>query len=128
MTQTSFINVDLELFSKEDLSSIAEELKGKIYPLTNEFIEGTYNLAFECSLNELEPSVVLEEFISLLNSLSAESKALLAECSQKVFDVGYDSGYESFVSHVVSNSLLSKIVDLGFELRLTVYQLESRDD
>ena len=128
MTQTSFINVDLELFSKEDLSSISEELAGKIYPLTSEFIEGEYNLAFECSLNDEDPSKVINEFIQLLNSLSDESKALLATCSKRTFDIGYDSGDEGFVTHTLTQNLLSNVLALGFDIKITLYPLDNSEN
>lgn len=127
MIKTSFINVDLELLSNENLLPIAEELKGKVFLLTNEYIDSEYNLAFECSTNEEEPLPVIEKFITILNSLSPKSKKLLKTCSKRIFDIGYDSGEDGFISNSIPCSLLSEIVDLGFELKITVYQLDKGD-
>ncbi|AUM14731.1 hypothetical protein [Ketobacter alkanivorans] len=128
MIRTSFINVDLELYSKEDLSSIASELKGRIYPLTNEYVDDVYNLAFECSMNDQEPSVVLEKFLALLDQLSDESALLLASCDKKMFDIGYDSGDDGFVSNNISNELLRKVTALGFDIKVTVYPISESDE
>ncbi|WP_444924459.1 hypothetical protein ACJJH9_04510 [Microbulbifer sp. DLAB2-AF] len=127
MTQTSFINVDLELFSVEDLSSIGRELKEKIYPLTDQFVDGEYNLAFECSMNSDNPADVLEVFIQLLDSLSSESKALVSRCSRRIFDIGYDSGDEGHVTNLLSQDLLRNVVELGFDIKFTLYALDAND-
>ena len=128
MIKTSFINVDLELHSEEALLTIVEELKGKIIILTNDYIGSEYNLVFECSVNNNDPVPVIEKFINLLNSLSKKSKILLNKCSRKIFDIGYDSGEEGFISNCIPCSLLSKIVDLGFEMKITVYQLDKNEE
>lgn len=118
----------MELSSKEDLSKIALELKGKIYPLQNDVEKEIYYLAFECSLNEDEPKQVIEEFIELLNSLTGVSKKLLANCHQKVLDIGYESGEEGAITNTLSNALLTRVVEYGFDINVTLYPVDKSDE
>lgn len=126
MKKPTYINTDLELSSKEDLSSIAKELGNNIYVLLNEKINDEYQLNFECSLKsdkDDEPYYLhaLTQFLDLMDSLSDESKEKLATCHRRVLDIGYDSGSTGFLYTNIPNKLLARIVQSGFDLNVSIY-------
>jgi hypothetical protein len=121
MEKPNFINVDLELSSDKDLSLIATELKSHIFILEEGFNGSEFILRFECSLNKTKPEPVLKEFIRLIHALSAEATALLGSTTQKIFDVGFDSGHHHQFTASISNAVLHELSSLGFEMVITIY-------
>ncbi len=123
METPNFINVDLELSSENDLSLIANELKGRIFILDEGFSGSEFSLRFECSLNETQPEPVLKEFIKLIRTLSNEAMALLGSTTQKIVDIGFDSGNQYQFATRISNTLLNELSSLGFEIVITIYPI-----
>ena len=126
MERPTYINTDLELSSKEDLSSIASELGNRIYVLVNEKVNNEYRLNFECSLEgykDGEPLHLqtLAELLNIIDSLSKESKNKLAICHRRVLDIGYDSAPKGFLYTNIPNAILARIVNLGFDLNVSIY-------
>ena len=124
MIKTSFINVDLELSSVESLASLAEELYGKIFVLQNGFVGAEYQLAFECLIDEAEASSVFEVFLTLIESLSSDSKDKISRCSSRVLDIGYESGEDGIVTNLLSGALLAQVAGYGFGINITVYPID----
>ena len=128
MVQTSFINVDIELSSIEDLSIIAKELEGQIFLLQNEFEDDIYRLSFECSLSDETASSVIERFLSLLDSLTAEQKMLIANCSSRILDIGYESGDKAITTNLLPASLLRRLSEYEINLVITLYPLDQENE
>ncbi len=127
METPNFINVDLELSSENDLSLIASELKDRIFILDEGFSGSEFSLRFECSLNETQPEPVLKEFIKLIRTLSNEAMALLGSTTQKIVDIGFDSGNQYQFTTRISNTVLSELSSLGFEIVITIYPQSCRE-
>ncbi len=123
METANFINVDLELSSDNDLSLIASELKGRVFILDEGFTGSEFSLRFECSLNETQPEPVLKEFIKLIRTLSDEAMALLGSTTQKIVDIGFDSGNQYQFTTRISNAVLNELSSLGFEIVITIYPI-----
>lgn len=121
---TEFINVDMVLYSKEDLSPIADELAERALILQNAFYDGEYKLAFECAHEEYQSAVVIDTFIKLLDELSPQTKALLARCTKKMLDIGYNSGRAGIVYDHIRVGQLKKLFEYGLDLNVTIYPLE----
>ena len=127
MIKTSFINVDLELFSKESLAPLAEELHGRIFILQNGIIDEMYQLAFECLFDGTDAGSVLESFLMLIESLSEASKDKLSKCSSRVLDIGYESGEVGIITNTLSATLLSQVAGFGFDINITVYPVDTTE-
>lgn len=128
MEPTSFINVDLELSSKENLAGIENELGKRVFVLQSGFESGDYILNFECSLNETDAVVVIEELLSLIESLSSESKLKLAACHKRVLDIGYDSGTEGVAYNNIPLAMLNRVIANGFDLGISVYPIDNSNE
>lgn len=129
MSKPTYINIDLELSSIEDLSFIADELGNKIFVLLNEKVGEEYRLNFECHLKNHEDEEplylkTLTNFLNFIDELSENSKSKLSKCHRKVLDIGYYSGSIGFLYTSVPNSLLSRIVNSGFDLNISIYGYE----
>lgn len=119
-----FINVDFELTSQHELSSLFYELKDKVDILTNEKIDNEYHLCFE--LRTLEESIdgpekLITSFVDLIDSLSDQSKKAISNCSKRVIDLGFNSGNEGWLYSSIPSQALKIISDSGFQLNISIY-------
>lgn len=121
-----FINVDFELSSLKDFSSLINELAKKIEVLFNEKIENNHHLNFEYSISgpDAEPHKIISMFFDDLEVLSNSSKKIIEECDKKVIDIGYNSGTEGWQYNMLPSVVLKKISDNGFQLNISIYGIE----
>lgn len=121
-----FINVDFELSSLKDFSSLINELAEKIEVLFNERVENHHHLNFEYSISDsdAEPHKIINIFFDDLERLSNDSKKIIEECNKKVIDIGYNSGTEGWQYNMLPSIVLKKISDNGFQLNISIYGVE----
>ena len=94
-----FLNLDIVLYSAEDLSYLHDELKDKVLILHNGFIEENkqkcYLLTFEADLDtdiSNASNLITLHLCEIINDLSVRSRQLWNQCDRKIFDYGYQSG------------------------------------
>lgn len=130
-----FINLDLELYSKEDLTLLHDELKDRVFILHNGFIkvegEKYYLLSLESNLDYdyLNSSDVIDKLTlnicELITKLSPESRQLWDNCYQKIFNYGYESGVKPFpFSNQLFADTIKKIASLDGSVKITIYPMK----
>ncbi|MDH0144607.1 hypothetical protein [Aquipseudomonas alcaligenes] len=129
MPPASYITLDVDLISSEDLSPLASYLEEGTFVLGHQQAEGLFYLSFEPSyLSESEntPENSARLILELLQSLPAELRILWESASSKVFNFGFDSGVSPppYISHL-SPETLGKIAALGAGMEITIYQHDS---
>lgn len=123
-TKPEFINLDLDISSTKDLAPLAKFLNETAYLLSHETVEETDHITVEATLgNErLTPHESVEKMLALIDSLPEPLAGLFTEADQRVFDFGFDGGYDSSPFRgELSPDLLKRIVELHISLRFTVY-------
>jgi hypothetical protein len=123
-----FLNVDLELESKESLDLIAQEFGDKIHVLHNGPLQDIpYLLAVEVYAgDDRDPESIIEAFCDLIEDLPAKGKASWRKCTARRFDIGIESGTgatKQFGALCLSMSprTLKRISALSAEVVITVY-------
>jgi len=121
----SFINLDLELESSEELVALEEELRSGAYVLYSGPVPGGYRLALEPlivgTLNG-DPTSCTEHFLSKLEALSGTAHAKFLKCHSRIFDYGFDGGLEANpIQTDLCSRTLARMVALGIDLRITTY-------
>lgn len=130
--EISFINLDLELYSKKDLTLLHNELKDKAFILYNDFIEYKaekyYLLSLESNLdydniNSIDAIEKLTlDLCTLITSSSPKSRQLWDNCEEKIFNYGYESGLKPFpFSNQLSALAIKKIASLDGSVKVTIY-------
>lgn len=120
----TFLNVDFEFVSDDDLTVIADSYQHQLLILLSQKLDNAYHLSFEM-LSQTSVNVLLAEFFEWLATLPDEHQALLLNSRQKVIDIGFESGEGDRWVTTISPPLLQKIADGGFELLITVYPMDS---
>src|SRR5271154_5808736 len=89
-----FLNVDLELESKESLDLIAQEFGDRVHVLHNGPLQDIpHLLALEIYAgDDQDPESIIEAFCDLIEALSAKGKASWRKSTARRFDIGIESG------------------------------------
>ena len=123
-----FLNVDLELESKESLDLIAQAFGDKVHVLHNGPLQDIpYLLALEVYAgDDHDPESIIEAFCDLIDDLPAKAKASWRKCTARRFDIGIESGTgvaKRFGALCLSLSpqTLKRVSALSAEAVITVY-------
>ena len=130
-----FINLDLEIWSLEDLSFLQNEIKNKVLIIHNDIRERAgiqyYFLCLEADLdldNSLYPNaseILTVHLCQTIVNLSPQSRQLWNNCDRKIFNYGYQSGVEPFCySDRLSSSAIARIANLNASIEITIYSSE----
>ena len=127
----NFLNLDLEIESRSDLSALAQHMGEQVLVLFNGATERGFRLALEPIIETAlsrNPQACLNHFVTLLRSLPVELTAIWNDCTSRVFDYGFDGGFESPPQNttICANSLL-QIANLGADVRITIYPFQAEE-
>jgi hypothetical protein len=125
ISPANFLNLDLEMESRSDLSSLAEYFARAGVVLYNGPCPNGYRLAVEPDIEGSsgpDAEVCTKHFIALASSLPEHLYAAWRDCVLRVFDYGFVGGIESTpVSMSISPESLQLLVQLGVGVRVTIY-------
>ena len=120
-----FLNLDLELNSRSDLSPLAKHLKRTSAILYNGPSGNGFRLCAEPIVGGrfcTSPRICTTFFLDALKALPPRLAALLSSCSSRFFDYGFEGGLQSKPLYVtLPASHLARIARLGAQVRVTVY-------
>ena len=123
-TVTNYINTDLVLISTEDLTALAEALEvNGVSPLhVTHGDNGRWYATFETNAPHIEPEPNIAAMLDAIDSLIEPLRSIWDRCSLREFNMGYECGAEPWgFNQGLSAQLLSRLVDTGATLRITLY-------
>ena len=89
-----FLNVDLDLWSEEDLSPLAQALEPHAYAMERPAGRISFELGEAVSPEDPEPLIL--EFVRIVKRLPTEPQGVWDRASRRVFDIGIQSGHRPF--------------------------------
>ena len=120
MSEIRFLNIDLDIESTRDISLIVQEFSGRLSVMRNEKKEGLYIASFETEY--VGENEIIEEYVSLIESLSPEAREIWNNCIKKEFDFGYDSGDKPDDFHSkISEKSIKSLAKVGGSVTVTIY-------
>lgn len=136
MSETRYLNVDLELRSAADLSPLAEHWGERVMVLFNHRVGECYHLALETAVAETSrpPSAAdadacIQDFLALFSALPSPLLALWTGCTSRTFDIGVTAGTTPPAFALTpSEPTLRAVAELGAAARLTVYACPASPD
>ena len=119
-----YLNVDLEIESKNDLSEIVQEFGDDVSVLYCGEVRGYQHASFEIPANTAGADETINRFCSLVEELSPEARELWDDCCSRVMDVGYQSGTspQNFRSEIRA-STVQRVAAIGASIVITIYPL-----
>jgi hypothetical protein len=120
MNETTFLNIDLDIESAEDIAPIVQEWGGRICVHRYEEIEGVFYGSFETPFGDVEG--ILSEYVSLINGLSPEARGIWNRATIRVFDFGYEAGDTPNGFHSkIEADFIKRLAEIGGSIVVTIY-------
>ena len=122
MEDIRYLNVDLMLKSREDLTPIVNAFGEDVVALSNNKAGNFYYASFEIAGSHAGPSEDIEYFCCLIEGLEDENRKLWNNAFYRIFDIGYESGNSnnSFSSDLRKN-VLKRMAEANASIRVTIY-------
>ncbi len=117
-----YITTDLDFESRNDLSSIIQELGEQALPNHNDWVGKKYFVSLASPSDYNEPEDSISEFCDLIEGLSDNSKKLWQGCTKRVVDVAFESGKipNNLTCHL-SEKLINRLSSLKLSVAITIY-------
>ena len=124
MAQATFLNLDLELRSRQSLAQLASYLADRAHVLYNGETPEGYLVTAEPLNGGMGQSaeICTAEILATLDALPKNLSALVRACESRVFDYGIESGLNTPPLTVdIPSHQLSRMTQWDIAMRVTVY-------
>jgi hypothetical protein len=125
MMEVRYLNTDLEIESKNDLSRIVEEFGEDVSVLHHGEIRGYQHASFEITGGlSMGADEAINGFCLLVENLPKEVREIWDGCCSRILDVGYQSGATSpnYRSEIRA-STIQRVAGIGASIVITIYPL-----
>jgi hypothetical protein len=121
-TETTFLNVDLDLSSQEELASLAAALRPRLITLHVGRIRRKYRARFELRTQPRNPDVAIRRLVSAIESLPAQQRASWKRATTRDFNIGIQAAegprHKEFSVAPATALMVGKV---GGRIIITVY-------
>lgn len=130
----AFINTDLDIVSKVDLSPLATFFEDLAMVFNNHHHNGQNHLTLELNCREgsceRTAEETIQEFSDLLKTMPQNLRTIWDECDVRQLDMGFDSFVEPKFTHRsdLSPKVLRLAADLNATVRVTIYPIFETSD
>ena len=122
MEDIRYLNVDLLIKSRMDLTPIVTDFGDDILVLSNDKTGDFYYAYLEIAGSHAGPNEDIEYFCSLIEGLSESNKKIWNDSFYRIFDIGYEAGSSNnSYSSDLRESVLKRIAEVNASIRITVY-------
>ena len=120
--EIQYLNTDLEIESKSDLSKIVEEFGADVLVHHHGEIRGYQHASFSIAGGSRDADATINLFCELVESLPTEVREIWDGCCARVFDLGYECGAsaQSFQSQIRA-STIQRVANIGASVAITMY-------
>ena len=120
--EVKYLNTDLEIESKSDLSKIVDDFGDDVLVLHHGEIRSYQHASFSVAGGSTDANTAIDFFCTLVESLPNEVRKTWDECCSRVFDIGYESGKspQNFRSQIRA-STIQRVANIGASIAVTVY-------
>ena len=124
--EVCYLNTDLVIESREDISRIVEEFGEDVIVLYHGEMRGYRHASFEIAGNSGDADMVMSYFCSLVEELPEDVRRIWDGCCSRVMDVGYDSGTSghSFRSEI-RPATIQRVAAIGANIVITIYPVRA---
>lgn len=126
--EVHYLNTDLEIESKDDLSRIVEEFGEDVVVLHHGEIRGYQHASFEIIGGRDGADEVINYFCSLVESLPKEVREIWDGCCSRILDIGYESGTTpSNYRSEIRASTIRRVGEIEASIVITIYPLREEE-
>ena len=122
MADIQFLNVDLELESKHDISALVADFEKRAVVLHYDKDDTRQLARIEAQSDAISPDKAINELCELIESCSKAGLKQWLSCSRRTFDLGFNSGHSpKCFNEAISADTLLRISAIGAGIEVTIY-------
>lgn len=122
MSEPRYLNVDLVISSKEELTPIVESFDQDVMVLFNGKWAEHYRAVFEIAGSHAAANEDIAYFCSLIEGLEGKAEELWQGAFSREFDVGFESGLRGECAFaVLQTAVVKRIAESGASVSITLY-------
>jgi hypothetical protein len=91
-TRTAFLNVDLDISSSQDLTSLAEALRPRLIVLHVGRLRGKHWARFELRTQPSNPDLAIRRLVAVIQRLPGGQRAYWKRATTRDFNIGIQAG------------------------------------
>lgn len=116
-----YLNTDLDIESKNDLTSIVEDFGEDVIVLHHGEMRGYQHARFE-TCESLDADGVINSFCLFVEQMPKEVREIWDGCVSRVFNLGYESGSspQNFRSEIRA-STIQRVAEIAASIVITIY-------
>ena len=124
-----YLNTDLEIESKSDVSKIVEEFGEDVSVLYHGEMRGYQHASFEIPGSTAGADEVINSFCTLVEQLPKEVREIWDGCCARELDIGYESGTtaQNFKSEIRA-STIQRVARIGASIAITIYPASGEEE
>jgi hypothetical protein len=123
--RTEFLNVDLDLLAKHDLTELVQAFESGADALHCEAVENGYRANLELSSQPTDAEAAIRSFVDLIRDLPPGARALWNETSKRDFSIGVQAGsLPHSLEFALTPAVLALAVEVGARIVFVVYAAE----
>jgi hypothetical protein len=120
--QTTFLNVDLDISSREDLASVAAALGPRLIALHVGRVRRTYRARLELGTQPRSPDAAIRRLVAAVRRLPVRQLACWRRATTRDFNIGIQAGDEPrHIEFPVTPATVSMVGQVGGRIVITVY-------
>ena len=120
--ETTFHNVDLDVYAAHDLTALARALESEAMLLSSDSRDGTYRASFELNSQPKDAEPAIRAFVALIEKLPPAERALWDGASRREFSIGIGVGHLPHSFRVyLSPAVLKLATDVRAAIEFVVY-------
>ena len=122
-----YLNTDLEIESKSDLSKIVDEFGDDVIVLHHGEMRGYQHASFEIAVTNEGADETINSFCNLVENLPEGVRKTWDECCSRIIDVGYESGMSplNFRSEIRAPTI-QRVAAIGASIVITIYPVSDK--
>jgi hypothetical protein len=121
-SRTKFLNVDLDISSREDLAPVAAALRSRLIVMHVGRIRNRYHASFELRTQPRSPDLAIRRLARAVQSLPVRQQARWRRAITRDFNIGIQAAEEPHCSEFpVAAPTVAMVAKLGGRLVVTVY-------
>ncbi|HEY5839613.1 MAG TPA: hypothetical protein VIT19_11300 [Pyrinomonadaceae bacterium] len=117
-----YLNTDLEIESKSDLSEIVKEFGEDVFLHHNGEIRGYQHASFSIAGGSTGADATIDFFCTLVEQFPKDIREIWDGCCSRLFDIGYESGTspQNFRSEIRA-ATIQRVAKIGASVVVTIY-------
>lgn len=117
-----YLNTDLEIESKSDLSKIVEEFGEDVLLHYHGEISGYQHASCSIAGGSEDADATINSLCTLIEQLPGDVREIWDGCCSRIFDIGYESGKapQTFRSEIRA-ATIQRVAKLGASVVITIY-------